>query len=397
MKKLTNPNFIYIITFLIPFLVYSLAWSTIYPVLTNNLLIFYIITFVIALILGVFIDHLPGVNYKKIPAFPLNIPVIVVMFFFYVLDCWYAGFVPLFKFTEDQNVYQGGQNFGIPTFHVLLITFNIFFAVYCFHQFLSNRTWKMLFIYLSTFLPFIFLLQRSSIMYIVIASAFVFFLSQKKLAVTKLVSLIAIMLLAIYSFGYLGNLRSGSGDPTFILRFSGATDKFIESPVPKEFYWGYLYIASPVANLQNNINIEKNVQPDNKGFILFEMIPDFLAKKIAGVFSLQRREFNQINSFLNVGTIYARPFSYFSWAGMLIIFIYLMLLANIYYVVIRKSFKYGTTGIALVCTMVAMANFDNSITYSPFSFPLVYPLVFSILQGIRVKVKRPASSRVSIA
>ena len=96
-------------------------------------------------------------------------------------------------------------------------------------------------------------------MYIIIGSAFLYFISQKKNIIRKLFVLVAFGITAIYMFGYLGNLRSSNGDPTYIPRASGATDKFLDSKIPKEFYWGYLYIASPVANLQNNINIEKEM------------------------------------------------------------------------------------------------------------------------------------------
>lgn len=396
MKKIANPNFIYIATFIFPFLVYTLGWSTIYPALTLQLFGFYFLTFLIAFFLGIFIDRFFGFRYKPIPVFRYNVPVIILIYILFAVDCAYAGFVPFLAFSSGEMSYAGGQNFGIPTIHVLLVAFTVFFSLFSFHQFISNKKWSLLLLYLSTFVPFFFLLQRSSIMYIIIGSVFLLIISQKKITFKKIFGLFAFVLGALYLFGFLGNLRSANGDSTFIPRNSGVTDKFLESWVPNEFYWGYLYIASPVANLQNNINIEKNVEPNIPEFIIFEMTPDFISKKIVNALSLTRREFNQINPFLNVGTIYARAFSYLSWTGMFIMFIYLIALTNLYYIIVRKSYMFGPTGFAMMFTMIAVANFDNSIWFSPYSFPLFYPFLFSILRGIRNKARLAISKEASL-
>ena len=387
MNKITNPNFIYIIAFMIPFLIYSLEWSTIYPPLTWQLFLFFAITFAVTLLLGIVIDRLPPFQYKPIPLFPYNGFVIAGLLLFYVVDCLYMGFVPLFAFSKGEANYGGSINFGIPTIHVLFVTFNLFFALYLFHQFISTRKWSALLWYLCTFLPFIFLIQRSNIMYILIGSVFMYFISLKKVALNRIAGIVFFALIAIYMFGYLGNVRSANGDSSYIPRSSGATEEFMNSWIPKEFYWGYLYIASPMANLQNNINVEQFVKPDVTGFIVFEMTPDFASKKIAETLNIARREFNQINSFLNVGTIYARAFSFLSWAGMFIIFFYLIGLMNAYYLVIRHSAMYSVSGVAMMFTLISVATFENSIWFSAYSFPLFYPFLFSVIRGLNKKTK----------
>ncbi len=390
MKKLANPNFIYILVFIVPFLVYSLGWSTIYPELSAELFGFYLLTFVIALFGGVLVDMLPGFTYKPIPEYRYNLPVMLALFFLFALDCLYMGYIPLFTFAAGEARYGGSINFGIPTLHVIFVTFNLFFSIYLFHQYLSNRKWTLLLLYISSFIPFIFLIQRSNIMYIIIGSSFLFFISQKSISIKKIILLAAFGLGAIYLFGYLGNIRSANGDATYIPRSSGATESFLNSSIPKEFYWGYLYIGSPVANLQNNINIEQNVYPDYEGFVVFEMTPDFASKQLAKLFALNRREFHQINSFLNVGTIYARPFSFLSWTGMFLIFVYLMTLMNAYYLVMRKSYLYGATGVSLMFTIIAIATFENTIWFSAYSFPLFFPFIFSLARGARIKTRNQA-------
>ncbi len=396
MRNITNPNFIYIITFIVPFLVYSLEWSTIYPALTVQLFTFYFATFLVALAIGIVVSKLFKFKYKPIPVFPYNVPVIILLYIFYALDCAYMGFVPLFAFSSGEASYEAAS-FGIPTFHVLLITFTLFYALFLFHQFISTQKWSIFLLYISTILLFLFLLQRSNIMYIIIGSVFIYIISLNRISFKKVLALLAFTLSAIYFFGYLGNLRSANGDSTFIPRNSGVTEEFLESWVPNEFYWGYLYIGSPVANLQNNINMETNVNPNLGEFIIFEMTPDFLSKKVVNALSLTRREFYRINPFLNVGTIYARAFSYLSWFGMVMMFGYLIVLMNLYYIIIRKSYMFGATGLAMMFTMISFANFDNSIWFSAFSFPLFYPFLFSIVRGLKIKYKAELQQKTSLS
>lgn len=392
MKKFANPNFIYIIVFIVPFIVYTLEWSTIYPKITSELFSFYFITFSIAFVTGIIISRLPGFVYRPIPVYKYNGLVVAATLFSYVVDLVYMGFVPLFSFSSGQLNYTR-EDIGIPGFHLLLVTFNAFFALYIFHQYLSHRKVSMLFQYLALYIPFVFLLQRSSIMYIVIGSGFLFLLSQKRMSMGKIFRLTAIGIIALYLFGVLGNLRSSGGDPLFIPRASGATKEFIESSVPKEFYWGYLYISSPVANLQNNINIEKNVIPDFKSFAVFEMTPNFVSKNLSKALPVTLRHFNQVNAFLNVGSVYVKPFSYLSWKGMYIIFFYIMFLMNLYYLLIRKSYLFGASGIALMCTMISLGTFQNSLVNTQFSFPLFFPFLFSIVRGTGIEAKRKVQER----
>lgn len=390
MKKFTNPNFIYIAVFTIPVAVYSLGWSTIYPELTSDLLFFYIKTFVIALIAGVIIDQLPGYVFRPIPVSRYNGAVIVFLYLVYLLNFLYIGYIPLFAFTSGALGY-GREDIGIPGVQLPLVTFTAFFAIYIFHQYLSHRTWKLLLLYLSTFVPFVLMLTRSSIMHVIISSVFMFVISQKRIAAKKVFTVFISGIAALYLFGFLGNIRSAGGDPTLIPKWSGATEEFLESSVPKEFYWSYLYISSPLANVQNNIKHEPRVHPDYKSFVILEMWPNFISKNLAKIIEVSPRWFTQINPWLNVGSMYVQPYSYLSWTGMYVIFIYIMFLMNLYYLIIRRSYLYGATGLSVMFTMIALATFQNSLLNSQFSVPLFFPFLFSIVAGLRKQIAKEKS------
>lgn len=350
-----------------------------YPDLTTSLLTFYLITFTVCLVIGLIIDKMVAFSFIAIPEFKYNKTVLICLFIYYVADIAYSGFIPLFAYSSGDIEYGPTFNFGIPTLHVIAVTFNVFFALYLFHQYVSNKKIRIFLLYLLTIIPFVILLSRSSIMYIIIGSFYIFVISRRKLPVTRVLRLVIIGLAALYLFGYLGNIRSANGDSTVVPRNSGVTDEFLDGWVPNEFYWSYLYIGSPVAGLQNNINTSTKVDPDVKSFFVYECLPDFISKKIAGVTGARSRSFNQLNDWLNVGTIYANSFSYLSWAGMALMFVYLMGLMNLYYLLISKSSLFKITGYAMMFNVIALGNFSNSIQFSAFSFQLVYPVLFSVI------------------
>jgi len=395
MKFLANPNIIYVGTFTIPFLVYNFGWSTLYPSLSIDLLFFYIITFSFCLLLGYAVNKLAPFKFTPIPISRYNKPIIVFIILFFLIDCVYARQIPLLSLSSGEESYEGGKTFGIPTLHVIMVTFTLFYSLYIFHQYISNKQKSLFIMFLFTLAPFILLLQRSNLMYIFIGALYIYTLSLQKIRLKRIALLSGFIVFFIYIFGYLGNLRSGNGDSTFIPRMSGVTDKFLKGPVPNEFYWGYLYIASPVASLQNNINAELYVKPDALSFTVYEMLPDFLTKNAQNYLDIHIRHFHQLNDFLNVGTIYANSYSYLSWPGMFIMFGYLMFLMNVYYLIVSKIGKYKITGIALMFNLIAFSNFSNTIQFSAFSIQLVFPILFTILNQLRSKAKNESYTSTS--
>lgn len=299
----------------------------------------------------------------------------------------YAGYIPFFAFSTGEASYGGSIEYGIPVLHVILVTFNLFYALYIFHQYLSKPTKALLFKFFLFLFPFVILLQRSNIMYIIIGCFFIYLLSVKSISLSKVFYVLVIAMFSFYAFGYLGNLRSAKGDSTFIPMSSGVTDEFLKSPVPNEFYWGYLYIGSPLANLQNNINLANDKSVDYEGLTINEFIPDFIGKRLSASLSIKKRAFEQINPFLNVGTIYSRPYNYAGWNGIILTFLYFITLMNIYYLTITKSYTYGISGVAMMFVAIALANFENTIQYSAYSFQLIYPLILSAIKQYKQSIK----------
>lgn len=380
MKKiLVNPNFIYIAAFSVPFSVYSLGWSTIYPDLTVNLLLFYLFTFVICFVLGALVHFTKPFTYRAIKQSSNNSIILLIIYILYFLEVIYSRQVPILGVVSGSFDY-GEYSFGIPVLHTFLISFNTFYTIYLFHQYISTGRKKIIGLFLIALFPFILLVTRSSILHVLLGSFFVFLFSRASLSYRIVIKSMISVLFVLFMFGIFGDIRSNSEDSTYIARASGATDKFLESSVPKQFYWSYLYIASPVANLQNNINYTIIPGGNYKDLVLNEFLPTFLTKFII---PSQEKFFYQINPFLNVGTIYVYSFSYLRWKGLFLMFFYFIIFINVYYYVIVRSDTYKVTGLAILLNIIVFANFHNTIAYSVISLQLIYPIIFSTIKHFK--------------
>lgn len=205
----------------------------------------------------------------------------------------------------------------------------------------------------------------------------VFVMSQKKIRL-KAFSFIAVLVaVLLYFFGVLGNYRMAkSSSNEYFLKKAEATDSFLDSRIPKEYFWSYIYISSPLANLQNNIHENAPGQIRVKDFLTTELLPDFISKRLAKVNHAEQAEILQISFFLTVGTVFARSYSLLGWPGIYLMYLFIAATILFYILILKKSNKYYVTGISILCTFVIFNAFSNMIYFSGVSFQLIYPIIF---------------------
>lgn len=397
-----TPYIIYILSFLGVLIVYSLGWSQIYPTLSVSLILFLIGTFIIA-----YIFHRKSCskkseyiksNYEKYIKYSL-----IIEFLGFVLDFIYAGRIPALGGTQG---YLGFE--GIPVVHVLLYTFNIFISIYIFKVFLDNMDKKILFLWILTFIPALLLVSRGMIVNIAIGCFFIvlikFGLNIKVIRKFFVIG-ISVILLFFYAFGILGNIRNNTINKSedkysslYIMEVGGASDKFRNSIIPKPFFWAYTYIASPLANLQLNINeYDVNYSFENfKKFSIKEILPDFISKRIVNEEYLKLEQPRPlIAPTLTVATFYIGAYNYVGWIGMSFIFMFLMIAIYIYDKLISNENPFKIISMAMLCSVIVLCTFDNMISYSGMSFQLVYPLIWEVYNIYNKKMNRVNKSDIT--
>jgi hypothetical protein len=147
--------------------------------------------------------------------------------------------------------------FGIPTFHVLLVTLNGFATVYLFHQLISDFNKTTLIQFILMIIPSVLIMNRGMLLMSLTSCLFVYILSLNRIRFRTLVKISLLCLVLFYVFGLLGNIRQTRGrsfSSDIILDISKSTQEFRDSFVPNVYFWSYLYVSSPLANLQNTIN-----------------------------------------------------------------------------------------------------------------------------------------------
>lgn len=375
-KFLGNPFYCYIFSFGLSLIIYSWEWSDIYPPLSISVTFFLLITFLSAFILGKRVQY--KLSYRSTPLDSRNGFITSVILSSYVLEFIHNKGIPLFDLLLGKDISY--MEFGIPTFHVLLHTLTNFYCVYIFYQYLSNRQHSLLIIFLLLISPNLLIVNRGATIMTLTACFIIYFIYIQKVNFKKILILFVCLSVFFYGFGYLGNVRSFNGDPMAFPTITKAKDHFIDSRIPKEFYWFYIYASSPFANFQN-VTIVDSVHSYNfSSFIVWEILPDFISKRIIPIESdieMRNRLDYSVNPILTVGSVYYDAFIRMGWYGPILIFIFYSTLVYFYIMLLTKDNKYFIPALSILCVISIFNIFENMINFSGLSFQLIYPLIFS--------------------
>jgi hypothetical protein len=195
----------------------------------------------------------------------------------------------------------------------------------------------------------------------------------------------AAVVVLLFFFGALGSLRVSreAKKPYSNKDFLGtgrASESFRASIIPSEFFWTYIYVSSPVANLQNNINTFP-IKEYNANRVLEwvnnEVLFDFISKRINDYSHTDRETENTITGPFNASTIYSRSFSYLRWGGLLLMSIVILLVPLGLYKLLPASSPFFLTGLAILNTIFLFMMFDNTLRFTGLSFQLVYPVALT--------------------
>lgn len=370
-KLFLSPFTLYTITFAFVLLIYKLRWSPAYPDLSWTLLFFLVTTMLFMFILGTYFQSKNYFNYTSVP---YNLrwvgKNIIFCYILLIIEFIHAGTIPIFAILFGKGFKY--TEFGLPFIHVIFVNYISFLALYIFHSFRSansNKDKRNLFLYyLMCCVPGILFFNRGIILSIFFGSFIIYLLSvPRKIFMRTIVTISLFFILIFYLFGLMGNIRTDISKKKYIiLEISGASEEFINSDIPKEFYWGYLYIASPLGNLQNGINKNPPVYysiEDFASLICFDFLPEIIGKRLISLLKLEYKHCIRVFSAITVATCYDGPFSYFGWLGMILHFIFGLFFIFINLLLIPKNSPYFITGVTILSTIVILNTFDNMYVF----------------------------------
>jgi hypothetical protein len=234
----------------------------------------------------------------------------------------------------------------------------------------------------------ILIYSRAMLFFNLTGSLFVYMMSLKSLPYKKIAIVIAIIIPLLFFFGVLGSLRVSreageSYNNENFMDTGKASETFRQSIIPKEFFWTYIYVSSPLANLQ--YNIEKNPSPRFTWDRLFwsgiyECLPDFITKRIHTLRGTGPAKEYRIAFSFNVSSIYSRSYSYAEYGGILLMGVFLLLFPWFFLRLLNVQSDFFISGWAILCTMYFFSSYDNTFRFTGLSFQLVYPVLLSLYE-----------------
>ncbi|MGL5278851.1 MAG: oligosaccharide repeat unit polymerase [Cetobacterium sp.] len=375
-----NPFFIYALVWILVLSLHELKWSGLYTDLTINLKIFFIITIIFSLIFGILLRKKYKNKLENL-SIPNEVKILFPMLFIilgHLLQFMYVGKIPLVE-NIKRSGYMYTDFLGIKTFHVILLTFNSYYSIYLIYIYLKLKKSKYFFSYLLCLVPYMLLYLRGSIITILFTSLIIY-LSSIKLTIKKISILGIIFFIAIYIFGITGNKRHYYkwNDTSYLNNIAKNTrsNKYIDP-----LFWGYIYISSPIANLQKNLN-ETEAEYSLKKLLLENMLPDFIQKR----FFEKEIKIKLISPNLNVSTGFLSQYVAGGILGMYIMFFIYSLFNIICTFALSQKSIYYIPMVSILSSIVTFSFFVNMYVFSGLSFQLVYPFLFNLcFEKIKIK------------
>lgn len=380
-----NPFFLYSISWILVLGLYQLHWTDLYPMLSLDTVSFLLVTSFISLVLAIKYNKRciykrienPDRYYRQIKKFTK------IAFSLLVMECLYCRTIPFLSYILGRSDFGLYKEFGIPFIHVLVvnITTLLFYLssyIYLFSNRKGNRYKKLMILLLLS--PLIYM-NRATFFYMLFGLGLMF-LQRSKHRVKNFFIIILTSIGFLYLFGLTGNIRNGDSTNDYIMTIGGATEEFRESIVPKEFFWSYVYLVTPIGNLQNAINKKKKFSEDTSGadvVFIHQIIPQFISKRLG----VKKENFENylVVPHLTVGTTYYGAYIIWGWGGMWMVYFAMMLYTVFMLAFVPCNSLVHVPLLCLLSTMLFFSLFDNMIIFMGLFPQLV--LIF-IMRNIRI-------------
>lgn len=376
-----NPFIIYAYSWIIVVVVYMLEWSYAYPKLGFGTISFLIISSIIAILLSIKKGYKFKCNMVNFSNFKMKkLRFIYVILYILLFAEFSVGGIPMLNYSSQFTDESAYMEWGIPIVNVIVINgfgsaFLIAVTLACYRK--TTMRQALCYMLLAIIVP-ILCMQRGIAMNMLIGGFCIFLLTSKNLK-RNIITTSIIGFFVLYLFGVMGNYRS-QGHFDVIENVTQTTEKYETSILPSEFLWSYLYIASPLADLQYIIDKKEHKDMSNelygfKPFIGNNIIPRTISKRMGFENPDLSRYFVIPN--MVVGSTYFVPYFELGWLGIYLMFAYIMFFLYFCISLIKRTSPVFPAMIGVLCTISLMGIFDNMVAYAGLFFQVVLIYLFS--------------------
>lgn len=369
-RLVCNPLFLYAVSWSIVISLYLLEWSYKYPPLSLELFLFLFSTCVISFVLAIVTHKNKRFEYKAIinpdRYYKWIIKQTKRVYFLLIIEFIYFKTIPFLSYLSGNAETSLYQEFAMPFVHVIVVNgllLLFYFSSYCFFSSGENRYHFLKPMFVNLIGPLLFM-SRGSLLHMIFGLFLLYLMSGRK-ALKILALIIPLSFVVLFLFGVAGNLRINNPEGKLILQWGGASEKFEESFVPKEYFWSYLYITSPLGNLQNAVKKKKKFNSDYNGpipLVVNEICPMFISKRI-GMPEPTNRDIYFVDPTLVVGSTFFDPYLILGWSGMTLIFCTILFYVLVMSQIIPKDCAFRVPMYVILTILTFFSLFDNMLVY----------------------------------
>lgn len=385
-RIICNPYFQYGASWTIVVFLYLLDWSYKYPKLSVSLMFFLLATCMLTLVLAYKTHKQKKFSYNslKTPDDYYSWIMNKTKWIYFLLCLEFVAFkgVPLYLYMKGMTDTRAYMEFGIPILHIVVfnsVMLLFYFSSYCF--FSAGGVNHFIKPMVINFLAPILFMSRGTCVYMLFGMFLIYLMSGKN-AMKTLLKLIPFAILALYMFGIMGNLRIGDPDGKLIKQWGGATETFDKSGVPSEFFWSYVYITSPLGNLQNAVDQYKLIDRPSTGvlpLVVNEILPMFISKRV-DLPDLTNRDYYYVDPTMVVGSTYFDPFLTWGWGGMILVFLCILFYITLMERLIPSDSPFRVPLYVVLANLAFFSLFDNMLVFMGLFPQLVLIFLFRNLK-----------------
>ncbi|MGI6217475.1 MAG: hypothetical protein ACOYIK_07680 [Coriobacteriales bacterium] len=381
--RLANPFFLVAALWITILLLYGAAWSNLCTTLNPYLVIFLVLLICSFLLFGyMFRDQLVVQRTAKPNLHVIELTTLIICLVL-IAGMVYNSNVPLLAVLERQTYNSKATNLPlIGTFFTAAAIWHISRLGYWYQIYKSRHILVQI---VAIFSLFLITVQRQNIMICTFSVLFAFWTFRNKgkhfSKSSKIISSLLLFLfiaVALFVFGAIGNARYGRwswNDSSMISAVGDINDSY-PAWLPREYIWVYVYLVSPLANLNNNM---QTVAPMGKvGLIFLQLLPSSIANRILPTSTAITPYLAQPS--LTASTSYVNAYIMDGVTGMYLFAIIQQLLILVMMIAAlhdRESAKFA--GVFSVFYYAGLTFFDNPSSYLITSYLWIIVVLHSFL------------------
>jgi len=273
-----------------------------------------------------------------------------------------SGGLPIvWAFTGNSKNYQ---DFGIQSLHGFLISVLLACSMISFYLYMETKRGKYFVIPGIGLLWFIVCVTRGYFIDIIL-QLLCLYLMTRRLPIPQVLKIATGTLCVVIFFGVIGDFRGGGAD---LIRYVGQPTERFPDWLPTGFLWVYIYLATPLNNLFNTIQLNPSIDNFTLASTTSSLFPTFIRQLIFPQEALAQGSL--VDSNLNVSTGLVGPYMDMGLIGIGLFSAMLGSLASLFWSLRRN--RYFFLGYTFVAGGLALSVFSDNVLFLPDLFQLFW-------------------------